>query len=108
MQALYAHQVRRILRLGHLLGWKVKVGNAFGQALQERYQRLEESWWVFLERDLRPVVVHRKVTGGFCSEWGAEAYSRFTSVAQTARKQGQPLFPTLLTILTPHPALIPE
>jgi transposase len=125
-EALYAHQVRRLLRLGHVLGWKVRTNNAFGQALQERYQRLEACWWVFLERgDVeptnnaseragtreaggRPVVVHRKVTGGFRSQWGADAYSRFTSVAQTARKQGQPLFPTLLGLLAPHPAPIPE
>ena len=118
--ALYDHQARRLQRLGHRLGWEVGVENAFGAALKERYQRLEEHWWVFLERAdveptnnaseraLRPVVVHRKVNGGFRSEWGAEGYARFVSVAQTAQKQGQPLFPTLLQLLAPHPFPLPE
>jgi len=118
--ALYEHQVQRLKRWGRALGWELRTDNAFGQALQERYQRWEGSWWRFLERadveptnnaserDLREVVVHRKVTGGFRSEWGAEGYARFTSVTQTARKQGQSLFPTLLDLLAPHPALIPE
>jgi transposase len=116
----YAHQAGRLRRLGHGLGWALRVENAFGAALQERYQRLERHWWVFLEREdveptnnaseraLRPVVVHRKVIGGFRSEWGAEGYARFISVAQTAQKHGQAILPTLLQILAPHPAPIPE
>jgi transposase len=117
---LFAHQRRRLQQLGHWLGFELRVENAFGVALQQRYQRLEEHWWTFLERDdveptnnaseraVRPVVIHRKVTGGFRSAWGAAGYARFISVTQTAQKQSQPLFPTLLGILAPHPLPIPE
>jgi transposase len=119
-ERLYAHQAKRLQRLGRTLGWVLQVENPFGEALQQRYQRLERHWWVFLERAdveptnnaseraLRPVVVHRKVIGGFRSEWGAEGYARFLSVVQTAQKQGQPVLPALLRILAPHPLPIPE
>ena len=40
------------------------------------------------ERALRNSVVHRKVAGGFCSDWSAEAYAVAT-VLDTARKRGQ-------------------
>jgi hypothetical protein len=33
---------------------------------------------------LRPSVVHRKVTGGFRSEWGAKTYAALASVIDTA------------------------
>jgi transposase len=119
-ERLFAHQAGRLRRLGHALGWELRGENAFGTALQERYQRLERHWWVFLERAdveptnnaseraLRPVVVHRKVNGGFRSDWGAAGYARFVSVAQTAQKRGQALLPALLQILAPHPVPIPE
>jgi len=32
------------------------------------------------ERALRPSVIHRKVTGGFRSTWGANAYAALASV----------------------------
>jgi transposase len=119
-ERLYAHQAQRLQRFGQLLGWRLRVENPFGEAMQERYQRLERHWWVFLEREdveptnnaseraLRPVVVHRKVNGGFRSEWGAAGYARFVSVVQTAQKQDQPILPTLLGVLAPHPLPISE
>jgi len=119
-ERLFAHQAGRLRRLGHVLGWVLRVQNPFGEAMQERYQRLERHWWVFLERSdveptnnaseraLRPVVVHRKVNGGFRSDWGAEGYARFVSIVQTAQKRGQAIVPALLQILAPHPAPIPE
>jgi transposase len=119
-ERLYRHQGERIKRLAHQLAWGPRVQHWAGQAQQERYRRLEQSWWVFLERDdveptnnaseraLRPAVIHRKVNGSFRSEWGAEGYVRFLSIAQTAQRQGQPIFPTLLAILAPHPVPIPE
>ncbi len=120
-EELYRHQAVRLQRVGHTLGTlPLSAKNPFGEAIQQRYQRHERHWWVFLERAdveptnnaseraLRPVVVHRKVNGGFRSHWGAEGYARFLSVAQTAQKQGQPILPTLLGILAPHPLRIPE
>ncbi len=49
------------------------------------------------ERSLRPSVVHRKVTGGFRSEAFAHGYAALRTVADTARKRGEQVFPTLLT-----------
>lgn len=110
----FRHQAARLQRLAHALGWGALAPNPFGEAQQQRYQRLEQYWWVFLERDdvaptnnaseraLRPVVVHRKVTGGFRTQWGAEGYARFVSVAQTAQKQGRNAFTGLMEVLMPH------
>jgi transposase len=114
---LYRHQGTRLKRLAHGLAWGPLTPSPLGEPLQQRYRRLEEYWWVFLDRDdveptnnaseraLRPVVVHRKVTGGFRSGWGAEAYALFVSVAQTAQKQGREVFTTLLEVLMPHDLL---
>ncbi len=111
---LFAHQAARLKRLGHRLGFGRLTPNPLGEAQQQRYRRLEESWWVFLdrgdvnptnnasERALRPAVVHRKVTGGFRSEWGAAAYAAFVSVVQTLQREGSEVFASLLALLDPH------
>jgi transposase len=113
----YQHQGARLQRLAHRLAWGPLTPSPFGEPFQQRYRRLEASWWVFLDREdvaptnnaseraLRPVVVHRKVTGGFRSAWGAEAYAVFVSVAQTAQKQGRAILPALLDVLMPHDPL---
>jgi ribosomal protein L34 len=41
------------------------------------------------ERALRPSVIHRKVTHGFRSEWGAKAYAALQSVIATAKLKGR-------------------
>ncbi len=83
--------------------------------LQKRYQQHRHSLYVFLyrsdveptnnssERDLRPAVIHRKVIGGYRSEWGAEASAILTSVLTTARKSGDNLLDALRTIAGPSP-----
>lgn len=113
---LFAHQAERLKRLGHRVGFGPIATNPFGEAMQRRYRRMEAWWWVFLdradvsptnnasERALRPAVVHRKVTGGFRSEWGAEAYSVFLSIVQTMQKEGKEIFQGLLSLLTPRDA----
>lgn len=110
----FAHQAERLKRLGHRLGFGPLTANPFGEQQQKRYRRLEGSWWVFLdrgdvnptnnasERALRPSVVHRKVTGGFRSEWGAAAYATFLSVVQTLQREGSEVFANLLALLDPH------
>jgi transposase len=84
-----------------------------GQQLQARYRRYRASLFVFLqaarvpptnnasEQALRPSVIHRKVSGGFRSDWGAQAYATAMTVLQTAQKQGHDLFATLLQPLGP-------
>jgi len=85
--------------------------------LQKRYQLHRDSLYVFLqrddveptnnssERDLRPSVIHRKVIGGFRSDWGAEASAIRSSILATGRKQGQNLFDAFLAIAGPSPFL---
>ena len=111
---LYGHQAGRLMRVGDRIGFGKLTTNPFGEGLQKRYRRLREHWWVFLERAdvsatnnrseqaLRPEVVHRKVLGGFRSEWGAEAYAGFLSVVQTLSREGSELLPSLLEMLAPH------
>jgi transposase len=83
--------------------------------LQKRYRLHRDSLYVFLhrddveptnnssERDLRPSVIHRKVIGGFRSDWGAEASAIRTSILTTAGKRGQNLFAAFLAIAGPSP-----
>jgi transposase len=120
--SLFTHQAARIKRLAHQLGWGKRTPNPFGEPLQRRFRRHEAGWWVFLdrpdvsptnnasERALREAVVHRKVLGGFRSDWGAHAYAAFLSIAQTAQKRGLDLLDVLAEILLPTSpvALIPQ
>jgi len=83
--------------------------------LQKRYRLHRDSLYVFLhrddveptnnssERDLRPSVIHRKVIGGFRSDWGAEASAIRTSILATARKQRQNLLDAFRAIAGPSP-----
>jgi transposase len=59
------------------------------------------------ERALRNSVVHRKVTGGFRSDWGAAAHAAVTTVLDTARKRGDEVFGTLRAALS-APAPVPS
>jgi transposase len=53
------------------------------------------------ERALRKPVVHRKVSGGFRSTWGADAYATVATVLQTAQKHGHDALETLTDTLGP-------
>ena len=71
--------------------------DAPARRLRKRYRRHREHLFVFLhcpgvppdnnacERALRPSVIHRKVTNGFRSEWGAHAYAALATVIETAK-----------------------
>src|SRR5215210_3679672 len=88
---------------------------ANARRLQARYQEHRASLFVFFDRpdvpptnnaseqDLRPSVVHRKVTGGFRSQLGADVSAIFTSLLTTARKQGCNLFQALRSVAGPSP-----
>lgn len=87
--------------------------------LQKRYLKHRDSLFVFLyrtdveptnnvaERALRSSVVHRKVTNGFRSEWGAKAYAALASVIDTAALKGQTPFAAILALMG-QPALSPS
>jgi transposase len=83
--------------------------------LQQRYRTHRDSLYVFLhrddveptnnssERDLRPSVIHRKVIGGFRSDWGAEASAIRTTILATARKQARNLLDAFRAVAGPSP-----
>ncbi len=83
------------------------VEGAEASRLWVRFREHRDSLFVFLydaavpptnnasEQALRHSVVHRKVTGGFRSDWGAEAHAILTTVLDTARKRGEDLLYTL-------------
>jgi transposase len=89
------------------------------QKLQQRYQKHRQCLFVFLyrtdveptnnvaERALRPSVIHRKVTGGFRSEWGAKTYAALASVIDTAELSGMRAFDTILSLFGPPALPIP-
>ncbi len=88
---------------------------ANARRLQNRYREHRASLFVFLDRpdipptnnaseqDLRPSVIHRKVTGGFRSWPGAEGSAILTSLFTTARKRGHDFLATLRSIAGPSP-----
>lgn len=79
--------------------------------LQNRYRKHREHLFVFLyrtdvpptnnvsEQALRSAVVHRKVTGGFRSQWGANAYAALASVIDTAAIHGLNAFDAIQSLL---------
>lgn len=95
------------------------VEGAEASRLWVRFREHRDSVFVFLydatvpptnnasEQALRPSVVHRKVTGGFRSDWGAEAHAILATVLDTARKSGDDLLATLHAALGP-PAALPS
>lgn len=106
----FQRQVRAFERqLEQLLHRRVTTKAA--QPLVKRYRKHREHLFVFLhdpqvpwhnnacERALRPSVVHRKVTGGFRSQWGAEAYAALATVIDTAKLRGRPVFETLVNLM---------
>lgn len=79
--------------------------------LQKRYRKHRQHLFVFLyrsdvaptnnvsEQALRSSVVHRKVTGGFRSQWGADAYAALASIIDTAALSGINAFDALQALI---------
>jgi transposase len=96
-------------RLDHLLAQRVQGAEAV--RLRERYCRHRGHLFVFLhypgvppdnnacERALRPSVIHRKVTNGFRSQWGAHAYAALATIIETAKLHGRNVFDTLVPLM---------
>jgi transposase len=88
---------------------------ANARRLQERYRQHRASLFVFFdhpavpptnnasEQDLRPSVIHRKVTGGYRSWAGAQTSAILTSLFATARKRGHSFLDVLRSIAGPSP-----
>jgi transposase len=115
--AAYTAAVRKIeAECDALLATPVEGADA--SRLWVRFREHREHLFVFLydpavpptnnasEQALRPSVVHRKVTGGFRSEWGADAPAIVATVLDTARKRGEDRLATLHVALG-QPTAIP-
>jgi len=106
----FARQVRQLEgQLQGLIDRRVK--NPLAHNLLKRYRKHRDHLLVFLhdpsvphhnndcERALRPSVIHRKVSGGFRSQWGADTYANLASVIDSAKATGQAVFPTLVQLM---------
>lgn len=63
------------------------------------------------EREIRPSVVFRKVTGGFRSAWGAQIHAGYRTLTSTAKLEGQSAWQTISelthkTLLRPNSMLL--
>jgi transposase len=95
------------------------VSGAEASRLWVRFREHRGSLFIFLydpavpptnnasEQALRHSVVHRKVTGGFRSDWGADAHATVTTVLDTTRKRGEDLLTTLYAAIGQPVALPP-
>jgi len=85
--------------------------NEAAQNLQTRFSTHRDKLLTFLhypavpptnnesEQALRGSVVHRKVTNGFRSEWGAKAYAALQTILATAKQKGEQAFQALVNLM---------
>ena len=114
---LFAEQVTQIERACDAL-LATPAWGRHGRRLQKRYRKHHEALFTFLyradvspdnnacERALRKSVIHRKVSGGFRSEWGAAAFATMATVTETAAKRGEDALGVLTRLLTPAAPLL--
>jgi transposase len=131
-RAIHLHQIREMLTPASFTRRRRRIENAIdrlisrtflpdqpdtanARRLQARYQQHRASLFVFFdkpdvpptnnasEQDLRPSVIHRKVTGGFRSQLGADISAILISLLTTARKRGENLFQALRSVAGPSP-----
>jgi transposase len=105
--------LRRVAQIENQLDrWlEDELKNEAARKLQNRFSTHRDKLLTFLyypavpptnneaERALRGSVIHRKVTNGFRSEWGAKAYAALETVIATARHQGKQVFQTLVALM---------
>jgi transposase len=82
-----------------------------GRRLRRRYGKVRGHPFPFLdhpdiaadnnssERELRPTATYRRVTGGFCSNWGADFYAGIRSVIGTAKRNGMDAYQAIKATL---------
>jgi transposase len=131
-RAIHLHQIRETLTPASFIRRRRRIENAVDRLvfqtvlpeqsdttnacrLQARYREHRASVFVFFDRpnvpptnnaseqDLRPSVIHRKVTGGYRSQLGADVSAILTSLLTTARKRGQNLLNALRSVAGPSP-----
>lgn len=107
---LFQAEIKRIERLCDWLLARSLI-QPEARRLQKRYIKHRQHLFVFLyrsdvsptnnvcERGLRPSVVHRNVTGGFRSQWGADTYAALASVIDTAALHGINAFDAIQSLV---------
>src|SRR5262249_29621225 len=104
---------RRVFQLESVLDELLSrpVHNQAARNLKERFLTHRDKLLVFLhdpdvpptnnesERALRPSVIHRKVTNGFRSEWGAKPYAALHPVIATTKHKGEDVFQALVNLM---------
>jgi transposase len=105
---LQHYRARADRRLDRLLA--TPAPHPAGRTLQKQVKAWRTRFFVFLEdrrvsatntvaeREIRPSVVFRKVTGGFRSRWGPGMHAGHRSVTSTARLAGQTAFSAIRDI----------
>jgi len=55
-------------------------------------------------------VIHRKVTNGFRSEWGAHTHAALATISETAKLHGRSVFDAFLSLMGPPvlPFVVPQ
>ena len=113
--ASFARRRTLIVNAAERLIFRDWAGEGEAGNLQRRYGKHWRDLFVFLERegveptnnaserDLRNSVIHRKVTGGYRSDWGATASMILISILTTARKRSQRYFAALCAVAGPSP-----
>jgi len=93
--SLASYRAKAERRLDGLLALPCRT--AAGERLKQQTRRWRHQFFTFLvdrdvpatnnasEQALRPSVIHRKVTNGFRSTWGADVHAAFRSVVGTGR-----------------------
>jgi transposase len=88
-----------------------RLGHSDERKLQDHYLLHRDKLLTFLhypgvpptnnqsEQALRTSVIHRKVTNGFRSNWGANAYADLLSAIATSKIKGQRVFETLVGLM---------
>jgi len=104
---------RRVTELENRLDGLLKrpVAGQGAERLRRRFVKHRDHLLTFLhdphvpaennacERALRPSVIHRKVTNGFRSEWGARTYAAVQTIIATAKQQGRHVFSALVELM---------
>ena len=112
LEQLAQHRVRVEAQLAEVLNHPPSKGwAADAQNLANRFRKYWTDWFTFLshpevkpdnndaERALRPVVVHRKVSGGARSHWGGQLVAMMFSFLETMRLQGKNAVEELFNLL---------
>jgi transposase len=99
---LRQYRIKADCRLDRLLA--TPAPHPAGCTLQAQVKAWRTKFFVFIEdrrvsatnnvaeREIRPSVVFRKVTGGFRSEWGSSVHAGYRSITSTAHIAGQTAF----------------